>query len=373
MVRYLIDTNIFMGVENFEKFLSFLGEKSEKWVPYDVLNELDSNKWKDGEKAYKARRGIAHIEAWADELNFFDYKYDVQYVDDGIIQAAIEYGLIIISNDIGLTLKARAQDVETLHYKEYSKIPNGWTVSRETAGAGDYVIEENQIFRKEFDGSARPVKPVKTKSQYFDIKPLDAYQTCALDSLKHDNITIITGHAGTGKTLLSLAFALSEIQSGQREKLIIFVNPTKVRGTEELGFYTGDRTEKLLQNSIGAVLGSKLGDSIAVDMLMRQGKLEIYPISDIRGFEVGQNQILYITEAQNLNIDMIKLVLQRCSEKTKVILEGDPQTQLDSWAFEGRNNGLRRVVEVFKGFDGFGHVYLPVVRRSRIVERAEML
>jgi predicted ribonuclease YlaK len=146
-----------------------------------------------------------------------------------------------------------------------------------------------------------------------------------------------------------------------------------VRGSEELGFYSGDRIDKLLQNSIGAVLSSKLGDSLVVDMLLQQNRLEIFPVSDIRGYELHRDDILYITEAQNLTTDLVKLVVQRCSEGSKVILEGDPETQLDSWAFEGKNNGLRRIVEIFSGFSGFGHVYLPIIRRSRIAEKAEEL
>jgi predicted ribonuclease YlaK len=376
---YIIDTNIIMGVENWPKFTEWLGPQSEKYILFEVLNELDANKWKEGEKAYKARRGIRHIERDQDNLTFINGQPGSS-VDDQIIQTAELLGAIIVSNDVGLTLKARSCGVSYIHYKEYAPMHRGWTESTESAKPGDYIIERDeqgeveQISRKESAGSIRPVRDVRIKSQYFPaIKPLDAYQSCALDSLKQDQITVLTGHAGTGKTLLSFAYALSELQSGHRRKIIIFSNPTKVRGAEELGFYSGDRTDKLLQNSIGAVLSSKLGDSMMIDLLLQQNKIEIFPVSDIRGFEVHRDDILYITEAQNLTTDLMKLVIQRCSEGTKVILEGDPETQLDSWAFEGRNNGLRRAVEVFSGFEGFGHVNLPVIRRSKIAEKAEEL
>lgn len=380
MSRYIIDTNILMGVENFDKFLNSLGPQSEKYVLFEVLKELDNNKWKEGEKAFKARRGIRHVEQFQDLLNFAASGSSAEAVDDKIIEAAESMSAIIVSNDIALTLKAKALEVPTMHYKEFVPLRKGWVHRIADAQPGDYIVERDegvdfvsQVLRKESNGSMRPVKVPKVSNKYFSIKPLDEYQACALDSLKFNDITVITGHAGTGKTLLSLAYSLSEIEGGHRRKLIVFVNPTKVRGSEELGFYTGDRTEKLLQNSIGAVLSSKLGDSMAVDMLMRQNKLEIFPISDIRGFEVHKDDILYITEAQNLTTDLIKLVVQRCSEGCKVILEGDPETQLDSWAFEGKNNGLRRIVEIFSGFEGFGHVNLPIIRRSRIAAKAEEL
>ena len=382
MSRYIIDTNILMGVENFEKFLTSLGAKSEKYIPYEVLRELDSNKWKEGAKAQKARQGIRHIEQYQSDLQFIMRGDSASVeIDDRIIDAAITLNAIIVSNDIGMTLKARALEVPCIHYKEWMPIHTGWVGDLDSAKSGDYIIQREpqskfveQILRKDGTGALRPVREIRIKSQYFPaVKPLDEYQICALDSLKNDEITVLTGHAGTGKTLLSLSFALSELQQQHRRKLIIFVNPTKVRGSEELGFYSGDRVEKLLQNSIGAVLSSKLGDSLVVDMLLQQNKIEIFPISDIRGYEVHKDDILYITEAQNLNTDLIKLVVQRCVEGSKIILEGDPETQLDSWAFEGKNNGLRRIVEIFSGFPGFGHVNLPIIRRSRIAAKAEEL
>lgn len=381
MSRYIIDTNILMGVENFEKFLQSLGPKSEKYILFEVLKELDSNKWKEGGKAQKARQGIRHIEQFQSLLSFTRSGSDANEVDDRIIDAAQTLEAIIVSNDIGMTLKAKSLDVPCIHYREYAPMPTGWVSQIEQAVTGDYIIQRDpqsqfveQILRREEGGGVRPVREIRTKSQYFpSIKPLDEYQICAMDSLKNDDITVLTGHAGTGKTLLSLSFALSEIHSQHRRKLIIFVNPTKVRGSEELGFYSGDRIDKLLQNSIGAVLSSKLGDSLVVDMLLQQNKIEIFPVSDIRGYEVHKDDILYITEAQNLTTDLVKLVVQRCVEGSKIILEGDPETQLDSWAFEGKNNGLRRIVEIFSGFPGFGHVNLPIIRRSRIALKAEEL
>lgn len=381
MSRYIIDTNILMGVENFEKFLDSLGPRSEKYILFEVLKELDNNKWKEGSKAQRARQGIRHVEQFQSLLFFTRSNSTADQVDDRIIEAAQSLSAIIVSNDIGMTLKAKALEVSCIHYKEYAPTRTGWVGNLEAALAGDYIIQRDaqsgfveQILRREDGGGVRPVREIRLKSQYFPpIKPLDEYQICALDSLKNDEITVLTGHAGTGKTLLSLSFALSEIHSQHRRKLIIFVNPTKVRGSEELGFYSGDRIDKLLQNSIGAVLSSKLGDSIVVDMLLQQNKIEIFPISDIRGYEVHKDDILYITEAQNLTTDLIKLVVQRCVEGAKIILEGDPETQLDSWAFEGKNNGLRRIVEIFSGFSGFGHVNLPIIRRSRIAVKAEEL
>ena len=211
-------------------------------------------------------------------------------------------------------------------------------------------------------------------SHFGRIEALDEFQMCAIDSLYKDNLTVITGKAGSGKTLLSLSYALQEVLSGKRSKLIIFANPVKTRGSEQLGYYPGDRTEKLMQNSVGAMLVSKFGgDPMAVDQLIQDGMLEILPFSDIRGFEVSESQIMYISEAQNLNVDLAKLAIQRCAEGAKIILEGDPQTQVDHYSFEGNQNGLRRIIEVFEGTEGFSHVYLPNIRRSKIADLADKM
>jgi predicted ribonuclease YlaK len=373
-----------MGIENFGKFLEIYAD-GKVIVPFDVLYELDNNKWKDGDKGFKARRGIRHIEEFKDQIEFVSTDSDEERVDDRLIYYAALTESELVSNDIGMTLKAEALGIAVHHYQEHLPMDAGWRKIKaselpEELPHGIYVAlrdewdTHNTDLLRATGKSFRPVKELRFRSNIFpQIKALDEYQAFAMDSLKNDDITVITGHAGTGKTLLSLAFALQEVQSGARRKIVIFVNPTKARGAEELGFYSGDRTEKLLQNSIGAVLTSKLGDQMLVQSLLAQGRIEILPISDIRGFEVTESDIMYITEAQNLTTDLMKLCIQRCAEGCKVILEGDPETQLDNWAFEGKNNGLKRIVEIFTGFPGFGHVRLPNVRRSRIAEKAEEL
>lgn len=99
------------------------------------------------------------------------------------------------------------------------------------------------------------------------------------------------------------------------------------------------------------------------------------PLADIRGVDLGSDipTILYMTEAQNTSIDLMKLILQRAGDKCQVIIEGDYDQQVDLNDYEGANNGLKRVVEVYKGEDYFGVVDLQKVQRSRIAEKADEL
>ena len=106
--------------------------------------------------------------------------------------------------------------------------------------------------------------------------------------------------------------------------------------------------------------------------MIHQNKLLLLPFSDIRGFDTTNSKaIVYITEAQNLDISLIKLAIQRISEDCQLIIDGDYNSQVDLQAFEGNNNGMRRVSEVFRGQSFYGEVELPIIYRSKMAEWAE--
>lgn len=178
----------------------------------------------------------------------------------------------------------------------------------------------------------------------------------------------------THNSFLSLAYLFSKLSEHKIDKIIIFCNTVAAKGAAKLGFYPGTREEKLLDSQIGNFLASKLGDRSEVEHLIQQGKLEILPASDIRGYDTsGMRAGIYVTEAQNFDISLLKLVLQRIGEDCICILDGDLDAQVDMTDFEGANNGLRRASEVFKGQPIFGQVELQQIHRSRIAEIADQM
>ena len=212
------------------------------------------------------------------------------------------------------------------------------------------------------------------QSLYFDkLKSKDIYQSCAIDSLMNCTITAITGKAGSGKSLLALMSAMYLIEKGKYDRIVVMFNPTKTRGASDMGFYGGDFIDKAMQNSIGQILTTKFGDRYAVDLLLSQNKLKLVSMADCRGMEISDSEILWITESQNTSIDLIKLCLSRVSSGAKVFIEGDYLSQVDSNAFDGNNNGLKRMIDAFKGHEEFGYVQLQNVWRSRIAELCELL
>ena len=164
------------------------------------------------------------------------------------------------------------------------------------------------------------------------------------------------------------------IESGKYDKLIIFANPVSSRNAARLGFYPGTRLEKVLDSFVGSMLSSKFGGEEGVYQLIERGKLEILPFSDIRGYDTsGMNAIVYIVEAQNLDVDLMKLAIQRVSDDCKLIIDGDNNSQVDMSAYEGLSNGMRRVSEVFRGKDFYGEVELRKVHRGQLASIADQM
>ncbi|WP_061336687.1 PhoH family protein [Clostridium botulinum] len=206
------------------------------------------------------------------------------------------------------------------------------------------------------------------------LKALDRYQMCVLDSFQTNQITMVKGKAGSGKSYLSMGYLFSQLEKGKLEKIIIFTNPIATRGASKLGYYPGTKDEKLLDSNIGNFLCSKLGDKLALELLLQQNKIVLLPMSDIRGYDTtGMKAGIYITESQNMSIDMMKLALQRIGQDCICIIDGDYNTQVDDINFSGANNGMKRMSEVFRGQNFYGEVELNNIYRSKIAEIADLM
>ena len=245
-----------------------------------------------------------------------------------------------------------------------------------------YLIIRNQsgeiVDRLKYDGNElQNIKFPTIKSTLFgSVKPHngDCYQMLALDSLSSNKITMLKGPAGTGKSYLAIGYILWLLEKHTIDKIVIFANPTPTANAARLGFLPGTQLEKLTDSSLGNMLGAKLGDKYEIDRLVSEHKLDILPMCDIRGFDTtGLKCAVYITEAQNLDISLMKLALQRIGEDSICIIDGDNATQVDLAQYAGYNNGMRRLSEVFRGADFYGEVKLQNIYRGRIAKLAELM
>lgn len=237
--------------------------------------------------------------------------------------------------------------------------------------AKDEVVD---IYRRVGNEAKRVLYPVFSSEFFGDVKSKDIYQRIAMDSMMNNQITIVRGPAGSGKSWLCMSYLFSLLEKGKIDKIIIFCNTVAVKNAAKLGFYPGDKNEKLLDSQVGNFLSSKIGSRIMVEKMIQEEKLVLVPVADARGYDTtGMNAGVYIQEAQNLDRELMKLLLQRLGEDTICLIDGDDTAQVDLDAYAGMNNGIKRAVEVFKGQDFFGTVQLQKVRRSRIAEVADGL
>lgn len=206
------------------------------------------------------------------------------------------------------------------------------------------------------------------------MKPKDIYQQIAMDTVMNNQLSLIRGKAGTGKSWIAFNYLFSQLEKHKIDKIIIFCNTVATAGAAKLGMYPGTKDEKLLDSQIGNLLISKIGDRCEVESMIRDGELVLLPMSDIRGYDTtGMRAGIYISQAQNLDIELMKLALQRIGDDSFCILDGDDTTQVDMPIYAGNNNGLRRVSEIFRGYDFYGEVTLQNIYRSRIAQIAEKM
>jgi len=150
-------------------------------------------------------------------------------------------------------------------------------------------------------------------------------QIHALQILKDSNLPlkILTGGAGTGKTLLACAHAVEKLGSSQHiSKIVIAKSMTPVG--KGIGFLKGDMKEKTLP-WLGPFLDNLIHcgyEPSGVEDLIEDGKLEITPITFIQGRSIS-NAIIIIDEVQNLDISVIKQLITRAAENSEIILLGD--------------------------------------------------
>jgi len=404
--KIVIDTSALMNDEN---LLDKIVDIYDIIINIVVVCELDHLKTNiDFYTSHKAKKAIRQIEKYKNIINFdlkrvvaeglknseVDNNYN--FNDDIIVSTAYFHEAYLITKDLNLKIKAESLGVKCISiieptpYKGFKEITltdeeladfySNLTINTYNCLQNEYLItkdkEGNIIDKQKWDGEKYTTvynKNIKTLAFGDKIKAKDVYQQLAIDSLMTNTITVLSGHAGSGKSLLSLMAAMYLIETGKYDRLVILTNPTKTKGSAEIGFYKGDALDKLMQNSIGNILTTKFGDRGSVDLMILQEKIKIVAMSDIRGMEVRDNEILYITECQNTSKELLKLCLSRASQNCKIILEGDYDSQVDSYIFEGNNNGIKRAIEVLKGEDIFGFVELQNIWRSKIATIVEKM
>jgi PhoH-like ATPase len=430
--RFVIDTNVFLYDPD---CLFRMGEDNDILVPIGVVEELDKFKKERNELGYAARKTINAFDTILSEKrdshpdsefgvpirtggNFFvrlgsqktmfSDHLDENYVDNKILQICLEeledlpddVELVLVTKDTALRIKAETCRVTAQNYENslvedismYDEVRT-WILTEEDMAdlhsgidvgslgfqTNEYGVvkcnpgDEPTAVRCHADGNLRVIRP----KECYGVGPKNLEQQFLIDALLDPSIqcVAVSGRAGTGKTLLSLAAGLQEVvqgaKAGRYDRLII-MRPTISVG-KELGFLPGTAEEKLkpwmapVQDCLEFLHNKKASETM-LDDLQHQGFLEIQAISYIRGRSMP-NKFIIIDEVQNLSRLEIKTIVTRVGEGTKIVLTGDPY-QIDNPYIDQHSNGLTHLIDSLTGEDLFAHVTLIQGERSPLAKLA---
>lgn len=198
------------------------------------------------------------------------------------------------------------------------------------------------------------------------IKPKTEGQRRYFQATTKNDIVFIIGPAGTGKTYLAVAIALSHLRDGHVEKIVL-ARPA-VEAGESLGFLPGDLKEKV--DPYLKPLYDALFDMVIPAKLkkyMDNGVIEIVPLAYMRGRTLN-NAFVILDEAQNTFTNQMKMFLTRLGVNSKAIITGDI-TQIDLPS--KKQSGLIQIQTILKGIEGIDFIYLSdkdVVRHRLVRE-----
>ena len=175
------------------------------------------------------------------------------------------------------------------------------------------------------------------------------------ESIRSNEITIVSGLPGTGKTYIACAEALKLIKSKPKYKKILLVKSvTQLKG-EELGHLPGDLNEKF-DPFLGSFIDNFekiIGESLT-KKLRELGIINIQPLAFVRGRSID-NTIIVVDEAQNITLDNMRTLMTRIGDNSKMIILGDvKQKDLRN----KKDSSLEVIIDKFNHIDNFGCVEL---------------
>ena len=226
---------------------------------------------------------------------------------------------------------------------------------QETGSQGSLFPADTEASRQAFDQIATRKRGVRARNRAQDLY---------LRLLKKKELVFAEGPAGTGKTWLAVGHAVSLLEKGLVERLIL--SRPAVEAGERLGFLPGDMKDKVdpylrpIYDALYDFMEARI-----VDRGLQTGMIEVAPLAFMRGRTLTNSCVL-LDEAQNATSMQMKMFLTRLGENSRMIVTGDP-TQVD--LPNGQRSGLIEAVKLLSGIDAIGHV----IFRDEDVVRHELV
>lgn len=262
----------------------------------------------------------------------------------------------IIETEYGVTAK-NLQDAILISGADETAVENALSVIRyllRMAKVSGFLSEQNirYVISMVNDGNTEGLESfdrdcICISSKGKPIKPKTVGQKAYTDAIKINPVVICTGPAGTGKTFLAVAMAVSALRQKQISKIIL-TRPA-VEAGERLGFLPGDLQSKIdpylrpLYDALFEMLGAE-----SFQKNLEKGVIEVAPLAYMRGRTLDDAFII-LDEAQNTTGEQMKMFLTRMGTNSKSVVCGDiTQTDLEY----GKKSGLTEAVKVLDGIEG---------------------
>lgn len=411
MKNYVLDTSVLL----YDPMSIFQFEDNNVILPLTVLEELDT--FKDGSRTanQNARQVIRTLEGFRSggsltvehELEnggtikaVDDEAYQKSTEDLTIINVANCLDATVVTKDLNMRIRAdvigvRAEDYEAVRSSvreepvrtvyidenQMSGVFDGTPFALQDMGVNEHAHavangDTHALIRQHADGLCYSANVSKA----YSIKPRNREQHFALDVLLDPdiNLVVLSGKAGTGKTLLALAAGLEQVVNGDRSRRYghyrkLVVGRPFIPMGRDMGYLPGTIEEKvqpwmkpIYDNLDFLTRGSSTQNGVK-DLEMFNF-IEVEPLTYIRGRSIP-GQFMVIDEAQNLTPHEVKTIITRAGEGTKIVLTGDPY-QIDSAYLDESSNALSYVAERMEGEEMFAAVHLLKGERSELAEVA---
>ncbi len=273
----------------------------------------------------------------------------------GVLYGELNKNLQLVEENTGATIHVRGNGVHIsglghevdltadLLKQFYQLLNKGFKLYSSDFAFGLRVLEANPKARldKIF------LDKVYITAQNRVISPKTQNQKSYIDAIRNNDIVFAIGPAGTGKTYLAVAMAVSALVSGQ-VRSIILTRPA-VEAGEKLGFLPGDLAQKVnpYLRPLHDALSDMLGSDKSADFI-EQGIIEIAPLAFMRGRTLGDAFII-LDEAQNTTREQMKMFLTRIGFDSLAVITGDV-TQVD--LPNPKQSGLLHAKSLLQGIPG---------------------
>ena len=434
---FVLDTNVILH----DSSCIYNFEENDVVIPITVLEELDQFKKGSSSLNYHAREFLRNLDSLSGDLVFekgvdigeghgkilvkleqefhpdLKLNFSPQKPDHHILNVCYHLykenpsrPVILVSKDVNLRMKAKsvnlkAQDYTTDHVKDVSALYEGLRIEENIASElidmmyqKPYEVDPSEfnfdtgLVPNEFlilkngkksalgvyDSSIEKIRRLDKRAVY-GITPRNAEQIFALDALLNNNIKLVTlsGKAGTGKTLLTLAAGL---ENRKDYRQMFLARPMVPLSNKDIGYLPGDIKSKLdpymqpLYDNLGVIqnqFDQADKNHKRIKEYLEAEKLVISPLSYIRGRSLVK--IFFIVdEAQNLTPHEVKTIITRAGEGTKIVFTGDIN-QIDHPYLDSLSNGLSYLIEKMQGQKIYSHITLQKGERSELAELASDL